>query len=192
MIYYLYMMLFPDGHFYFGSSNQRSNNRKHAHNTSFKRGLNKKKLQEQFDKQGYPEFIVLGEGDEYDIKCSEYHFVDIFWNDPKLLNVNKPGKPNIQRIRIKQGSEQAIKQYKLDYRRAWNKTEAGKISNNISEAKRNIKKYTALNKLDLVNKWNKVLEKLDKKRVGNNTKVYIKKEGKALFFNMRTRENTDI
>jgi len=161
------MLLFPDGHFYFGSTNQKNNNRKHSHNTAFKQGTNKKKLQEQYDKQGLPKFIYLESSDQYNVYCREHHLVKEFWGDSKLLNTNMPWEPKYQKIRIEQGWEQASKQYIKDkqqspqskkYQLKWSQSELGKIQGKIDGARSIVRKYTKLKMMDKVDEWNKIVD----------------------------------
>lgn len=175
-VYTLYILLFPDGIFYFGSTEDRDD-REPNHLNKLKKGKHVNKLlQEHYNKtKQLPEFIELGKGDEYDICCSEHYLVKMFKNHDGCLNIRTPSPPHIQKIRIEEGYDQAVKQYMLDKNKtpekkqydkeynkkydqdAWRKTPLGKIQSKINGARSNIKKWIKLERWDKVEEWKVIL-----------------------------------
>ena len=150
------MLSFPDGHFYFGSTGDKfSCNRKAGHMIDFRKGRHYKKVQEQYDKQGYPEFIKLGRGNKYDIKCKEHFYIKDNINDSKCLNTNIPWPPHIIKISIEKGNREAAKIMQKNYNwKEYNKTPIAKLNGKISSARQNIRRYSKLERWDKVDKWN--------------------------------------
>ena len=178
----LYEYRFYDGYIYFGFTNKENPLlRKNNHNSTLERGIHGNKLvQEHYNKtKQLPEFNILDGGDEYYIRCQEYYKVDEEWDNPKLLNTNKPWKPHIIKILLEEGFEQANKQYLKEYlkeyipeynkrpevkerlkeyqkeydRCSWNQTKLGRLSMKVDEARSQVKKYIKQEKWDLVEIW---------------------------------------
>ena len=141
-LYTLYMLLFPDGYFYFGSTSVLVD-RKSKHKRDLQRGLHKKYIQEQYDKQGSCEFIELSQGDEYTIRCKEHFYIKDNIDDAKCLNKKNTWPPHIIKIAIKKGSKAASRAHiKENYNhKEWKQTPLGKLTQAIDNARTMVKYY---------------------------------------------------
>ena len=152
--YSLYMLLFPDGYFYFGSTGNKKKRYKN-HKEHLRDRAHVELIQEHYNQtKQLPEFIELGDGNEYDIECSEYYAIKMFIDDPMCLNSQIPWAPKYLKIKMEKGYKVANKEWNKDYNRNWYKSGLGKLNNSIDSARHYINHYTKLERQDMVDKWN--------------------------------------
>ena len=158
-------MVLPNNSWYLGST-KNLNKRKYTHLYDLKNNKHScKLLQKWFNKGGNWKDInweILDIDKKINILEKENNFIEL--NNPKCLNNQKPWALTYQKLLKKEGYKIAHKTIIKDYYKNYYKTPKGKLQQLVDSAKSNIKKYTKLNKLDLVKKWEtKLVERLENK-----------------------------
>ena len=154
----LYKFSIPTGEYYFGSTRNRLCERKSAHKTKLRSNSHIPQLQKWYNQGGSLDDMVFEEldtGDQYKIKCAEHSIVKDHIDGPKCLNKQVPWPPEVVKVLIEEGYDQAIKHPIIQ---SWSKTTAGRMNDSIQNARKYIKMYSKQNRPNMVKKWEGLLE----------------------------------
>lgn len=155
--YRLYKFSIPTGEYYFGSTKTRLCERKSAHKTRLRANTSIiKSLQKWYNQGGNLDNMVFEEldiGDQYKIRCAEHYIVKDHIDDSKCLNTQVPWPPEVVKVLIEEGYDQAIKHPLVQ----WSKTPRGKIYEGVNNARKYVRMYSKQNRPDMLKKWEGIL-----------------------------------
>ncbi len=85
----IYKLIFSDGSFYIGKSNDIPKRWK-QHRKSFEQGTHTKSMQAAYSRCGSPSYTIIRECHSDHIDIMENYYIGLHWNSDHILNSTKP------------------------------------------------------------------------------------------------------